>query len=318
MPDTILVTGGTGFAGRHLLDLLAETGDTLAGWHRPGAGTWRLDGDGRIAWRGVDLLDGDAVRTAIAELRPSAIYHCAGAAHVGNSWQTAEATLRANVLGTHHLLDAIRLAGLRPRLLVPSSAMVYAVSDTAITEDAPIEPHSPYGLSKLAQEMVSRHALPAGMPSPSITRSFNHLGPRQDPSFVGSSFARQIARIEAGVAPPVLKVGNLDAERDFTDVRDTVRAYRTILEHGAPGATYNVCSGKPLAIGTLLERLLACTSASIRIEPDPSRQRPHDQPRLVGDNTRLRTELHWAPRIPLDQTLADLLAYWRGRVMEDA
>jgi GDP-4-dehydro-6-deoxy-D-mannose reductase len=196
--------------------------------------------------------------------------------------------------------------------------MVYAVSNEAIGENAPIEPHSPYGLSKLAQEMLSRHAVPAGMPAPSIARSFNHLGPGQDPSFVGSSFARQIARIEAGLAPPVLRVGNLEAERDFTDVRDTVRAYRAIVERGVPGAIYNVCSARPLAIGALLARLLAGTSVSIRIEADPARQRPHDQPRLVGDNTRLRTELHWAPRISLEQTLADLLMYWRQRVGEGA
>jgi GDP-4-dehydro-6-deoxy-D-mannose reductase len=242
------------------------------------------------------------------------VYHCAGAAHVGHSWQHADATLRVNVLGTHHLLDAIRLARLQPKLLIPSSAMVYAIADAPISEQAPLRPRSPYALSKLAQEMVSRHGLEPGMPPASIARSFNHLGPRQDATFAGSSFARQIASIEAGLTAPVLKVGNLEAERDFTDVRDTVLAYRAMVEQGQPGSTYNVCSGRAIAVGELLDRMLARSTVAIRIERDPARQRPHDQPRLVGDHARIRRELGWEPRIPLDQTLEDLLTYWRTRV----
>lgn len=315
MPDTVLVTGGTGFAGSHLLDTLAGGGLQLAAWRRSGP---PLAADGRgIRWQTVDLLDAAGVRAAIAGLQPSMIYHCAGAAHVGDSWHTSAATLRVNVLGTHHLLEAVRVAGLRPRLLIPSSAMVYDVADEAIPETAALVPRSPYALSKLAQEMVGRHGLSDGVPAASIARSFNHLGPRQDPSFVASSFARQIARIEAGLAPPVLKVGNLDAERDFTDVRDTVQAYRAILERGQPGRVYNVCSGRLLKVRVLLDRLLARTTAVVRVEQDPDRQRPHDQPRLFGDNTRIRTELQWSPRIDLDRTIDDLLEYWRARVRRE-
>ena len=314
MADTVLVTGAAGFAGSHLLDELQGTTATLVAWrHRAGADTDRPG----VRWQTVDLLDAAAVRSAVAEAQPTTVYHCAGAAHVGASWTTAEATLQVNVLGTHHLFDALRLARLDPRVLIPSSALVYAPTEAAIAETHRIGPRSPYALSKLAQEMLGSHARNGATPA-LVARAFNHLGPRQDPSFVGSSFARQIACIEVGLAPPVLMVGNLAAERDMTDVRDTVRAYRAIAERGRPGTAYNVCAGRTVSIRSLLDLLLAQARVPIEVKVDPARYRPHDSPRLLGDNGRLRTELGWSPAIPLDRTAADLLAWWRARIGERA
>ena len=313
--DTILVTGATGFAGSHLLDALRGNPARIVAWrHAKASLSTRTPG---VLWQQVDLLDRDAVRTAVRAIRPDFIYHCAGAAHVGHSWGASAATLSVNVLGTHHLVDAVRLARLQPRLVIPSSAMIYRPSSGPIREDHPIGPASPYGLSKLAQEMLGRHGLAGGAPAGLIARAFNHVGPRQDPSFAAAGFARQIARIEAGLAPPVLMVGNLDAQRDLSDVRDTVRAYRMIMERGTPGVPYNVCSGRTRSIRVLLELLLAGTTARITLQVDPARYRPNDAPVLLGDNSRLRTELGWSPQIPLETTAADLLRYWRSRVQED-
>jgi GDP-4-dehydro-6-deoxy-D-mannose reductase len=195
------------------------------------------------------------------------------------------------------------------RVLIPGSAMVYAASSEPIAEDHPLLPASPYALSKLAQELAGRDN--PGGPQVSIARAFNHFGPRQDPWFVASGFARRIADIEVGRWEPVMAVGNLDARRDLTDVRDTVSAYRQILERGVPGSIYNVCSGRAIAIRELLDMLLARARVPIEIKPDPARYRPNDQPIILGDPSRIRRELGWTPKIPLEQTLDDLLESWR-------
>jgi GDP-4-dehydro-6-deoxy-D-mannose reductase len=189
---------------------------------------------------------------------------------------------------------------------------VYATCERAIDEQAALVPNSPYGLSKLAQEMLGRRAAGDGL-AVTTARAFNHFGPRQDPFFVASGFARRIADIEAGRWQPELAVGNLDARRDLTDVRDTVRAYRLILERGQPGRAYNVCSGHAVAVRELVDRLLARARVPIHIRVDPQRYRPNDIPLLLGDPTRIQTELGWRPYIPLDQTIDDLLDYWRAR-----
>jgi len=198
------------------------------------------------------------------------------------------------------------------KIVIPSSAMVYASADEALREDDPLVPKSPYALSKLAQEMEGTRAIADGL-HVMIARAFNHMGPRQDPFFAASGFARRIADIEAGRWEPEIAVGNLDARRDLTDVRDTIRAYRLILEHGAPGRPYNVCSGRAITIRELLDRLLARARVPIRVRIDPNRYRPNDVPLLLGDPTRIETELGWLPEIPLDRTLDDLLDDWRNR-----
>jgi GDP-4-dehydro-6-deoxy-D-mannose reductase len=310
MPATILVTGAGGFAGSHLLELLAGDDVGIVAWHRPGGtpGTARPS----VRWEAVDLLDRGAVREAIARTRPSAVYHCAAAAHVGKAWDSTESTLAVNVLGTHHLCDALRREDLLVQFLIPSSAMIYRASSDAITEDAPLVPPNPYGLSKLAQELLALRSIPDGI-NVRVARSFNHIGPRQDPFFAAPGFARRIADIERGRWAPEISVGNLDAQRDLTDVRDTVRAYRLILERGVTGRPYNVCSGRAVTIRHLLDLLIARARCPVTVKVDPARYRPNDNPILLGDPSRLREELGWTPEIPLERTVDDLLEYWRGK-----
>ena len=319
MPDTILVTGAAGFAGSHLLDLLSEGGARVVAWRRPG-GARRPEGDDAISdvtWQSVELLDREAVYRAVADLRPSAVYHCAGAAHVGRSWESTTDTFAVNVRGTHHLLEGLRRAGIRARVVLPSSALVYEGADVALTEEHRLLPRSPYALSKLAQEMVGRHAMSSDL-QVTIARAFNHVGPRQDPHFAASGFARRIADIEAGRWEAELAVGNLNARRDLTDVRDTVRAYRLILERGDSGRAYNVCSGHALSIGDLLDMLLARARVAIRVRVDTVRYRPNDIPFIIGDHTRISSELGWQPMISHERTLDDLLEFWRARAMTTA
>jgi GDP-4-dehydro-6-deoxy-D-mannose reductase len=305
-----LVTGGTGFAGSHLVDHLLEREARIAAWSNPlGRGTPLDARADRVAWSVVDLLDRRLVADAIERLRPSIVYHLAGFADVqGASRRPAEA-LRVNAMGTHHLLEAIRRARLDTPVLVAGSALVYRPSEASITEDSAIAPASPYGLSKLAQEMVATRARDLRV---FVARPFNHAGPRQSSAYVTSTLARQIAEIEAGLREPVLHVGNLEARRDITDVRDTVQAYRVLVERGAPHRPYNVCSGRAYRVGDLMEGLLARAHTRIRTQVDPARVRPSDTPLVLGSSARIESETGWRPSIPIEQTLEDLLAYWRG------
>lgn len=309
MPTSAVVTGAAGFAGSHLIDLLACSGVTVTAWNRPGGSEPRVvDG---VSWDAVDLMNRATVERALERAAPDIVYHCSGAPHVGGSWHNTAATFEANVRCTHHLVESLRALHSPARLLITSSAMVYAASAEALNEESTVQPASPYAVSKLAQELVAaedsegRHV--------SIVRAFNHFGPRQTPGFVTSDFARRIADIEAGHMKPEIAVGNLEARRDLTDVRDTVRAYRLIGERGRAGRTYNVCSGRTVVIRELLEMLLARARVPISVRTDPARFRPIDQPVVLGDNTRIRDELGWTPEIPLQQTLDDVLEYWRGQ-----
>jgi GDP-4-dehydro-6-deoxy-D-mannose reductase len=305
-----LITGAAGFAGGHLLEHLLESETSVAAWSNP-SGRPPTHADPRVRWRAVDLLDRAAVRDAIAELRPTAIYHCGGIANVGGSWSAPERALRVNVVGTHHLLEAIDHARLDSPTLVTGSALVYRPSAKSISEESPIGPTSPYGVSKLAQEMLAFEA--AAAPT-IVARPFNHAGPRQTVDYVTSAFARQIAEIERGLAPPVLRVGNLESRRDITDVRDVVRAYRLLLTKGRPLRPYNVCSGIAYRIGDLMEGLVRLSRLKITIEIDAQRLRPSDNPVVLGERTRILDEVGWAPQIPIERTLADLLDYWRQHV----
>jgi GDP-4-dehydro-6-deoxy-D-mannose reductase len=311
MARPTVVTGAAGFAGGHLLELLASSQvPDIVGWFRPvGDVTREIPG---VTWVGVEMLDPQSVSREIARSRPEVIYHLAGAAHVGQSWDRTAQTLQINVMATHHLIEAVRNEVPDARVLITSSALVYGPSDSAITESNPIAPANPYGLSKVAQEMVGTAS--GGHPLTYIARPFNHFGVRQDPAFVAAAFARQIAEIEAGLLPPELRVGNLEARRDLTDVRDTVRAYRLIVERGTPLRPYNVCSGRAIAVQELLDLLLAKARVNVRVVVDPARYRPNDTPLVLGDPSRVRNELGWTPAISLDQTADDLLHYWRDRV----
>jgi GDP-4-dehydro-6-deoxy-D-mannose reductase len=318
MASPILVTGAAGFAGSHLLELLAADrardshngGDEIVGWHRPGKIPPAIDG---IRWDAVDLLDRAAVGDAIRRHPPAAVYHCAGAAHVGRAWDSVTSTFAVNVRGTHHLLEALHAASLSPVVLIPGSAMVYRPSTTPIPEDHDLLPPNPYGLSKLAQELLAVRALADGI-DVRIGRAFNHIGPRQDPEFAASGFARQIAEIEAGRREPRIVVGNLSAEREAIDVRDTVRAYRAILERGSSGRPYNVSSGRAYPVGEVVGRLINKSRVAVHVRVDAARFRPNDIPTLVGDPSRIRDEIGWTPSIPLERTLDDMLEYWRGQI----
>jgi GDP-4-dehydro-6-deoxy-D-mannose reductase len=305
-----LVTGATGFAGSHLVDRLLGSHDRVAAWShsRP-----REDAHGgRILWQQVDLLDRQGVREAVRALEPAVIYHCAGLPHVAESWRQAERALQVNAMGTLHLLDAVRDSVPGCRTVVVGSALVYRPADRAVREDDPPGPTDPYGISKLAQEMLALRATTPVV----LARPFNHIGPRQQPSFVTSSFARQIAAIEAGDAEPRLMVGNLDARRDMTDVRDTVRGYEALARAGTPGRAYNVCSGTAHRVGDLLDSLLRLARVPITVQQDPARLRPSDNPLVLGDPSRIHADTGWRATIPIEQTLADLLAWWRTEIRQ--
>lgn len=307
MSGVVLVTGGAGFGGGHLLEHLAGAAD-IVGWSRSPPGSAVA---GLARWQQVDLTDRDAVRNAIRDLRPAAVYHLAGFPHVGASWHDAAQPLAVNALGTHHLLDALRRAGVAPRVLIVSSATVYAASDAALTEDHPVAPSTPYGRSKLAEEQLAVRAWAEDGIDVIVARAFNHTGPRQTPTFAAPSFARQIALAERRAAEPVIRVGNLDARRDISDVRDVVRAYAALMAHGSAGSVYNVASGVAVAMRALLEALIARARVDVRVETDHERLRPLDTPLVLGDATRLRRATAWHPEISLDRTLDDLLEYWR-------
>jgi GDP-4-dehydro-6-deoxy-D-mannose reductase len=286
----------------------------VSAWRRPAA-RHPIDGsDPAVDWHEVDVLDRERVRTALIELQPAAIYHCAGAASVHRSWHQTCSTLETNVVGTLNLLEGVRSLDRSPRILIPGSALVYKPSAAAIAEDAPVGPVSPYGLSKLAQEMLAARFGDETRTPLLLARAFTHVGPGQDPSYSASSFARQLARIEARLAEPRLAVGNLSARRDITDVRDTVAAYILLVEGGTACRPYNVCTGVAHEIGEVLDGLLAHTRVKVAVEIDAQHLRPNDNPLLLGDPTRIRQEVGWQPVIPLRDTLRDLLEYWRGVV----
>ena len=308
---TILVTGAAGFAGSHLLDLLRSDDARVIALRKPGVGADTQAAYPDADWREIDLLDRDAMRRVVADTGPDAVYHLAGAPHVGQSWSAATDTLAVNVMGTHVLLEAIRLEGVPSRVVVPSSAYVYRAVDRALTEDDAVEAANPYAISKVATELaVARAARVDGLRAV-VARSFNHIGPRQDPSFFASGVARQVALIEAGRLEPVILVGNLESRRDLTDVRDTVQAYRALADRGSPGTAYNVCSGRAYRMRDLLETLVARARVEVEVRTDPERLRPNDTPLLLGDPSRIKQATGWEPRVPIEQTLADLLDYWR-------
>jgi|SRR5687768_9050869 len=320
-PTSTLVTGAAGFAGRHLLAHLQATQPTgrLVAWSRRDVQTNRGD---NVEWQQVDVTVRDSVTNRLKDARPDAVVHLAGSPHVGQSWLDAWVPLKTNVIGTHHLLDAIRvLDALRPhhppcRVLVVTSAMIYRPSGEPLDEDSPLGPASPYGFSKLAQDQLALNAAREDGLEVVVARPFNHVGPGQDPSFFLSSFAKQIALIEAGLSPPEIHVGNLDAERDLTDVRDVVEAYVRLLAAGASGRPYNICSGQTHRVGDLLDRLIAMARVPVTRTVDRARLRPNDVPRLVGNSGRLRTELGWKPQRDIHVTLADTLEHWRVEVAE--
>ena len=304
-PLRALVTGGSGFVGHHLVAHLVALGDEVMTCDRA-----PLPG-GEVP----DITDAEATGELVARLQPEVIYHLAGWADVGGSWRAPVEAFRANAEGTLNVLQAATDVGV-DRVLAVSSADVYgAVSEAELplTEESALRPASPYAASKVAADFLALQAW-LGRRLPVLrVRAFNHLGPGQTDKFVAPALASRIARneVEGG---DVITIGNLSARRDFTDVRDVVRAYRLLVEHGEPGEVYNVCSGRDVAVQELADDLLAMARRPMRFEPDPELLRPVDVPVLRGDHARLTKATGWEPEIPLSQTLTDLLDDWRTRL----
>ena len=315
----ILITGVTGFVGSHLAEwTLRNRKDEVFGTRRWRSRTENIDGIGpRLRLLECDLRDGGAVERLLRDVRPDHVYHLAAQSFVPASWSAPSETMDTNVHGELNLLEAIRTLKLRTRLLVAGSSEEYGLvhpRETPITEENPLRPLSPYAVSKVAQDLLAWQYFRSHGIHTIRTRAFNHTGPRRGEVFVTSNFAKQVAEAEAGKRPPVLSVGNLDAQRDFVDVRDVVRAYALLMQKGEPGEVYNVATGKAWRIREVVRLLVGHARVPMRVVVDRSRLRPSDVELLVGDSTKLRRRTGWRPQIPFSRTLADLLEYWRQRV----
>jgi GDP-4-dehydro-6-deoxy-D-mannose reductase len=311
----ILVTGVTGFAGGHLAEALLAGGVEVVGLGRravwPPAWAHLV---GRVELRACDLCAGPALEAVLREVRPERVFHVAGYAHVGRSFQEPDQAWAGNLTATRSLYDAVTRWGGRPRILFVGSGQVYGDGDEAEQvrdETCELRPTSPYAASKAAADLMSyQYTRHPGLDIVRV-RPFNHIGPRQSPQFAVASFAQQIVAIERGLRPPVLETGNLEPRRDLTDVRDMVAAYMLLMERGRTGEVYNVGSGQACPIRTVLERLLALAGADVEVRQQANRVRATDLAVIRADAGKVRGETGWAPRFTLDQTLADTLAYWR-------
>ncbi len=312
----VLITGMNGFAGSHLADLLvAETHWMLIGASRNATGDRTSP---RMSWWNLDLRDADAVKRLIKLERPDLVIHLAAQPYVPAAWDDPWATFEMNVRPQQNLFDALLSQRLTPRILIASSNEVYGppadADDLPFHESRPTRPVNPYGVSKVAQEAMALQYRRSHGLDVVVARPFNHIGPRQTMNSVANQFAQQIAEIEAGLREPVLRVGNMSAQRDFTDVRDVARAYLALIKLGEPGEIYNICSGKPCSVQTLLDALLSQAKTAISVEPDPARMRPADTLISYGSNEKLLSATGWAPQIAFEQTVTDILEDWRERV----
>lgn len=313
-----LITGITGFVGSHLAEYLLSKGYEVYGTRR-----WRsrmeniehiLD---KIKLVEADLNDAHSIENAIKQIKPDYIFHLAGQSFVPTSWHAPQETVKTNVIGTLNLLEAVRKYSSESKIQIAGSSEEYGLvheNETPIKETNELRPLSPYGVSKVGEDRISyQYAQSYGLKI-IVTRAFNHTGPRRGEVFVCSDFAKQIVQIERGLKEPVIHVGNLEAKRDFSDVRDVVKAYEVVLQKGDFGDVYNICSGKAYSIKYVLDTLLTMTDAKIEIKQDPDKMRPSDVPILLGDCTKFKNKTGWEPTIPFEQTLKDTLNYWRERI----
>ncbi len=312
-----LITGINGFVGGHLAEhLLGEAGWEIWGLARQAELKLpQLRGHAQVL--AADLNDPGAVLAALADTRPDVVFHLAAQSNVPRSFDDPAGTLATNVAAQLNLFQAVLQLRLDPLLVVASSNEVYGhvrPEDLPLNERTPFSPVNPYAVSKAAQDLLAYQYHASHRLRTLRLRLFNHIGPRQSEQFVVSAFAAQIARIEAGAQPPVIRVGNLAAERDFTDVRDIARAYALAARAGQVPNAYNVGAGRCVSVRWLLDTLLSLSSQPISVEPDPARMRPADVPRVVSDSALFRQHTGWQPRIALEDTLADVLEYWRQQV----
>ncbi len=314
----VLITGITGFAGSHLADYcLEQTGIDVYGIIRWRSRTENIEHlTGKITLLECDLRDAASTRDVIEKVRPDYVFHLAAQSFVPTSWHAPTESLITNVVGQLNIFEAVRKTDIKCRIQIACSSEEYgmvAEDELPIREDAPLRPLSPYGVSKVGQDLLGYQYYMSYKMDIVRTRAFNHTGPRRAPVFVVSDFAKQIAAVEKGLHEPVMYVGNLDAKRDFSDVRDVVRAYFLSLEKGKSGEVYNICSEKTWRIGDMLDRLLSMSDVKIEIKQDPKRLRPSDVPRLLGDCSKFKRDTGWETTIPFDTTLKDMLDYWRER-----
>ncbi|HEX9639012.1 MAG TPA: GDP-mannose 4,6-dehydratase [Acidobacteriota bacterium] len=312
------ITGIGGFVGSHVAEHLLAQAWQVSGCLSPrGRDQLLLPIKDRLDLCQVEITDAEALGEALAQRRPEMIVHLAGLAHVGSSFSAAAATLRINLFGTLAVLEASRGLEPRPALVLAGSSEVYGAVDPRLQplrEDAPTEPDNPYGVSKLAAELLARQAGRDQGFRVVCARCFNHIGPRQEPNFLVASIAFQIARMEAGKQEPVLWVGNLESQRDFTDVRDIARAYRCLAEAGRAGQSYNVASGRAVKIAQVVEAFRTLATVDFEVRVDPNRLRPSDPALKLGDAGKLQAESGWRAEIGLEDSLRDTLDYWRGRL----
>ncbi len=345
----VLITGVTGMTGSHLAEYLLEMGgievfgtyrwrsrmDNLEGLRR--AGRLRVIGDNSpVASKGAlesllnqgtepaslhlvegDITDAFSMKRVIAAVKPDRIFHLAAQSYVPGSWSAPAETLHRNIIGQVNLLEAVREAELDPLIHIAGSSEEYGYvlpEELPVKESNPLRPMSPYGVSKVAQEMLALQYFKSYGMKTIVTRGFNHEGPRRGEVFVTSNMAKQIAEIEKGLKPAVLYAGDLSSMRDWSDVRDFVRAYWLVLERGVPGEVYNIGSGVARKVSEMIDMLLSMTDANIEVRVDPARLRPSDVKVLVADATKFRDLTGWEPQIPFEKTMKDLLDYWRERV----
>lgn len=312
-----LITGISGFAGSFLAELLLNNGYEVHGTHISDDLGNVADIEERLYLYRVNLLHKKEVEDCIFSVSPDVVFHLAALTSPAESFREPEKIVTNNIIAEINLLEAARVNNISLRIIITSSAEVYGLvkpEDLPVNEDTALRPGSPYAVSKIAQDFLGlQYKLSYGM---DIVRArpFNHIGPRQSPDFVVSAFAKQIAQIEAKKIPPSIKVGNLDAKRDFTDVRDMVNAYLLLAQKGESGEVYNIGSGKSHKISDLLKMLLALSNVKINVDVDPAKLRPSDTPDIYTSIEKINKATGWRPTIPLEQTLKDTLDYFRSNV----
>ncbi len=315
---TNLVTGADGFVGQHLVSELLRRGEAVVGAVRespPRLTTLTAGEAARVRWFSFDLQRRESVRALLRSHQPERIFHLAGLTSVAESLHDPVAAMRVNATGTLFLLDELVQACQRreaPLILISGSAHVYGAAAARfrpLTEECPLEPLTPYAASKVTQEVLGLQFYRAGGLPGVVTRSFNHTGPGQPPSFVAAQLAARIREIQRQGGSGTVRVGDPEVRRDFTDVRDVVRAYVALTEAGEPGRVYNVCSGRAYAVGAILEMLAEIAALAVQVEIDPERARRADIPEMLGSYDRLAAATGWGPEIDMRATLADLLSF---------
>lgn len=315
----VLITGITGFVGSHLAEyLLSLKNYEVYGTMRPRSNTENISTvRSRLHLSTADLLDSHSIYELIKKVQPDYIFHLAAQSFVPASWNSPANTMEINVNGTINLFEAVRMASLNPVIQIACSSEEYGLvkeDEVPVTETNPFRPLSPYAVSKVAMDLLGYQYHQSYGMKIIRTRAFNHTGPRRTETFVCSNFAKQIVEIEKKLREPVILVGNLEAQRDFTDVRDVVRAYVLAVEKGHAGEDYVICSGKTRVIKDVLDLLISLAKVTVEIKQDPDRMRPSDVQILLGDHSKLTDLTGWEPEIPFKTTMKDLLDYWRARL----